>query len=1237
MKAINFEQRKASILLIILISIMMLTPTFSASIQKSNTLYERIIQQNQEDNSIDDYNPVEPFPAIPYDTNYVPEENVKLDDEQNDIGYNTDVGDSIRRSSPIYIGEPIEETTPGRGRKGTIDPAERDDADFYRFSVCEGQTITASVSPGSLGFEILNAQGEIHPDGTVATETGFYYLNIYSNDDESRTEYTLSVQLTGQNDAGTGSDAGNSIGAATSITQGYYEGYMDYQDVEDWYSFEVASGTGIRISIEPHEKSDYDLHLYDPSGNYVISAMYYEDDTLEYRADSSGIWKVKIDMFPGWDTSKWPDDYFLYGSGTYELELELGVDVEEPVLPLSQPEITPIAQTFIINDDPTSNKDEYGYLAAIPAANYLQDGIRYVSPIIYQGVDDIPTWFTTVDQTTQYLIDDWNAYLDRHGMTANEMTLNADPIQAAAEIATQKWSSADTVIVTVDGSAFEDEIETVVDADQSISSLPTVEKLTVDDFMDLSGSSAKPMFIGKQWGAIHLRGIGDGFAGDTGLITPRYEGVMEDWWPYPYDEDGEDYDTFYPVTKTGLWFPYVTDDEGLEELQVIKYEGDRYSIPISDSDTSIEVTITTDSPSNLIVYLVDPEGNVRRPLIPHYNGGEIKENHQWNGGHWEEDQDEFRRLIIEPHTKYSVDVHNTMIGTWTAIVVPFLDENGNDVGFSGEYHIVINKRNYNEQRINAAMSASNAAVIASMNHAPLLYVTEDRVPAETGNAINQLGANTVIFVNIGEISSASPGATKELTTMQEIIDEIKADSASENYITVISLGTGEGYFAPAAMASAYHTAPILNIGKAPEAYNTIDMIAEWREYAGDYYHGCRSVGHLPQLAEPINLNNPPSWISLLFYYIQHDEFPHVGLDLKLTWFGTVARSMQELIRGYNLDLDGREAFLFVSPRDTDIRDVACRALDGNESYAGHIPVKTAAFSSAIICRTILYPAIIYANPGKDVVTSQMVNYPDGYTWQANDGNGYPNYATRHNKETFFSRGRFFEGHVIVENLLDRYNEGTVFSYYTGHGTGGSGISGQYKNVNEDYPLAELRHESLKDFDWWDSWRGYSGYDNLQTKLMREGGDSGYNSVEPGLYDIVHFKWVDQLLENLHSEMEVWSSCTTGEHWGPIVYLSHGSVLWYGNVGSAYGVQDDLHNSWTFEDVFVRGEKFGEAQSEYTWIFNRDFTTLDPNTLYGRSTLFQLSQGGLTNVKVLYGDPNIQCYAPDWIEPTPVEG
>ncbi|MDG6229221.1 MAG: hypothetical protein QCH96_04595 [Candidatus Thermoplasmatota archaeon] len=1201
---------------------MLVTPSLSANDMIINSIGKEGNDRYPVEEYIDD---VIHFPALRYDTNFYPIETTQFNGQQNDIGYNTDAGNELRRAFPIFIGEPIDQRIPGQGRIGSLNPDDRDDEDWYTFTVANGQQITTTITPG-FTIDIIDANGVNVGFSYTAETTARHFVKITT--DAGAGEYTFDILLTNQNDAGTGGDAGNSITTATPITPGEYSGYLSYTDVEDWYSFHVASGSGIKINLEPLDRSDFDIHLYNPNNELVHSAQYYGDDTLEYPADMTGIWKIKLDIFPGWDESKWPEDYLLYGSGAYTLSLELGGSFAAPATPIAQPTISPVAQTFILQDDPDSNKDEYSYLAAVPAANYLSNGKRYLSPIAYQGVDYIPTWFTTVDQTTQYLLDDWNTYLARHDMTAEEYLIPNTPVVAAADIAVNKWDSSDMVVLATDGSVFEDEIVTVVDSQRSFSSMPSINHINPSDLKDIGGTYAKPTFIGKKWGAIHLRSVGDDFKGDTGLITPRYEGVMEDWWPHPYDSNGEDSDTFYPVSLPGLWFPYVTDTSGLDELQVILFEGDRFTIPVVDSQTSIQVRISTQDPSYLIAYLIDPEGNVRRPHMPHFNGGEIKPLHQWNGGHWEHDQEEFRRWIMEPHTEFTVDVHNAMKGKWTVIVVPYVDENGNDVGFSGSYHVTIEKRVYNQKRIDAIMSASNAAVIASLNHAPLLYVTETEVPSETVNAISKLGANKILYVNINGVSSAAPSATETFTTVQSVYDEIKSYDASENFITLISLGTGEGYFAPAAMAAAYHGAPVVNIGEASDAYNTIDKIAAWREYAGDYYHGARSVGHLPQMDHPFDFKQ-------FIQDLLNGEFPHAGFDLKLRWFGAVAKGIQTLIRGYGLDLEGQEAFLFVSPRDTDIRDVACRALVGNESFAGHIPVRTAAFSSAVVCRSILYPAIIYANPGRDVITSQMMNYPDGYTWQGNDGNGYPNYATRSMKEIFFSRGRFYEGHCIWDNLLERYNTGAALSYYSGHGTGGSGISAQYKNVQEQFPLAELKYESLKDFDWWDSWRGYSYYDSTQTKTARWGGDSGYNSQEPSLYDLIHFKWVDQLFDNLHSEIDCWSSCTTGEHLGPIVYLSHGSALWYGAAGSTYGVQDDLHNDWIFHDVLIGGDSFGASESRYQWIFNRDFTTMDPTALYGRSTMFQLTQGGLTNVKVLYGDPTMTCYAPDWIEPTPI--
>jgi len=768
----------------------------------------------------------------------------------------------------------------------------------------------------------------------------------------------------------------------------------------------------------------------------------------------------------------------------------------------------------------------------------------------------------------------------------------------------------------------------------TLNSQPSVTTLGPEEFnFEVEGYSANMMLLGNKWCAIHLVGKGETFSGDTGILTPRFEGIAEDWWPYPYDFNGEDKDTFFPVTRPGIWAPYVTSVSGLDELQIIKYEGDRYTVDVDDTASSIKVKVETDNPSNLIVYLIDPDGNVRRPAVPHYNGGEINPIHEWNGGHWLHDYDEFRTWKIEAHNDFEVEVHYPVEGKWTAIVVPYLDEDFEDVGFSGNYHVTATLRKHNPKRTAAALSAANAAVIASSKHAPLLYVTETDVPSATSNALS--GVSTKIFVNIDSISSANPGATTTYKTMQEVVDAIKADSHSENFITVTSLASGDGYFAPAAMAAAYHVSPVLNFGEAPGAYDTMDKAATWREYGGDFYHGCRSLGHLPDHHEPLDIDEITSWLDVIIYYLQHgQELPPMGVDIKLTYMQRIYDGVYDnLIDGYGLDRSGQEALLFVGNRDYDIRDMICRAMIGTESYAGHIPVKTAAFSSAVIVRDILYPAIIYANPGRDVATSQMMNFPDGWTWTTNDGERHTVYSSREIKKTFSSHGRFYEGHVIWDNLLERYNEGASVCYYSGHGTGGSGISAQYSNVNDVFPYVDLEHDELADFDWWDAWRGYH-YDDSQTKSPRWGGFTWYNAAEPNLYDLIHFKWVDQEFDNLHSIFDLWMSCTTQAHYGPIVYLSHGAALCFGNAGTGLCPQADLLDDNWMRDMLEGGDSIGVALSRYWWLHQRDYTA-KPGSVEREQSIYGSSSMQVTNMQVIFADPTMTCYSPDWTEPTPI--
>lgn len=1222
----NFKTKKigAVVFTILLLGTLLTIPAAAINLRTNHKLVNLLlINKKGEINPLDTVSTEDNGGPIWLDSYYVrPEEGMIPTDSFKDIGYNTDAGNNILKSFVVYVNEPVDETIPGRGRTGSL--GNGDSEDWYRFEVCQGQTITVSVS-GGMSFELRDSSNNPFQNGGIAQENGYYYMRIFGGSGD----YSFTVTLDGQNDGNKGSDAGNNINNAMSITPGTYPGYMSYYDQEDWYSFDVNSGQGIFIDLESPDKSDYDVYLYNPSGKEVHSARYYGDDHLEYPADVTGTWKIKICMFPGWDESKWPDNYFLYGSGPYKLTLKIGGSAQSPPGPIPQPEIVPVAQTFKITNDPNSNEDEYSFLAAVPNAVYKRGGKLYVSPVVYIGDSTKTHWFGTADDTTNYLLDDWNTYLSRHGYLPKIVKVDKNPVKAAANLATTNWEKSDTAVIAVDGSRFLDDWNTVLDKDATLNvkTKKTIASPGDEKFHEIAGYQAIQMWIGKEWGAMTIYAYGSNCPA-VGLITPRFELGTEEEWPHPFDGPGDNTNIYYPIATPGIYWPLLDGNSGFDTFEITRYTGDRYKIPISDTDTSLRVTVTTPTDSYLEVFLVDPTGQVRRPNIPSWNGGPINPLHIWNGDH-HNGFEKWRRWEPDLSKTHTVEINYPMTGKWTVIVAPHYPYGQEKTSDSIPYHITAEIRKHNPKRINAGLSAANGAVIASQIHVPLLYVTENSVPVETQEALNKLGVKKIYFVNLNKVSNAKiSGDVTELTSMRDVIKttkthtkNMKTTAQSENAIIITSFGTENGYFAPAGLAAAYHGANVLNIGEVPDAYNYLDKATSFRLYSGGWYHGMRATGYLGTMSEPLN------WLQIIKNLL-NGELPPLGLEQDLRWHGAVYNEIRDWINSQGLDGPGQEIFIFVGPRDTDIRTNIVRIMTGAESYAGHIPFELPSLDAALICRDILYPAIIYANPGRNVTTSQFMNFPDGRQWTTNDGTRHHVYSTRVLKETFSSHGRFYEGHCIWDSWLERINQGAASNYYSGHGTGGSGISAQYANVAESFPDAELRHEHLYDFDWWDGWRGYM-YDDKQTKTPRDGGFTWYNPKEPNLYDIIHFKWVDQLLNNLHSEFEMWMSCTTAQHFGPEIYLEHGSAVYYGNAATGLCPQADLLDDQWMTDMFVNGLSIGEAFSKYVWLHERDYTTQDDTSLYGTSSM------QVHNIQCIYGDPTLILYSPEWTEPIPV--
>jgi hypothetical protein len=138
-----------------------------------------------------------------------------------------------------------------------------DETDWYRFDMPAGSilkmSLTSDKDSGPLQFSFRNVDGsqiwhsdEVQPDMTVSTRLitnnttgGIYFLEVL---DGSGT-YQFEILTEPQNDAGLGTDAGDRITEAATITAGRsIAGELGGLDEQDWYTFSDTEGKTILFS-----------------------------------------------------------------------------------------------------------------------------------------------------------------------------------------------------------------------------------------------------------------------------------------------------------------------------------------------------------------------------------------------------------------------------------------------------------------------------------------------------------------------------------------------------------------------------------------------------------------------------------------------------------------------------------------------------------------------------------------------------------------------------------------------------------------------------------------------------------------------------------------------------------------------------------------------------------------------------------------------------------------------------
>ena len=242
----------------------------------------------------------------------------KLDlfiETQNDAGSGIDAGDRITKALAIKPGGSF------LGEMGGID-----EEDWYRFDIPPGYILKLSFTPKksseAMKFSLRSFErsevwysGVIPPGETKLKQVmmnnssgGTYYLEAYYGSGQ----YGFEIFIEAQNDAASGTDAGDKMAEALKIMPGRsYSGELGGYDENDWYRFDIPPGSILKMAFtnyedgEPMKFSFSNVDGIEVWQSEVVPSGTTESTRLMINNTTGGIYFLEAN----------------YGSGPYEFEV----------------------------------------------------------------------------------------------------------------------------------------------------------------------------------------------------------------------------------------------------------------------------------------------------------------------------------------------------------------------------------------------------------------------------------------------------------------------------------------------------------------------------------------------------------------------------------------------------------------------------------------------------------------------------------------------------------------------------------------------------------------------------------------------------------------------------------------------------------------------------------------------------------------------------------------------------
>ena len=193
--------------------------------------------------------------------------------------------------------------------------------DYWKFELEESQIVTINFTaevdanlrlelyePTDLGrdqaFRLESADGVTDSDDYMianGTATDYWFIKVYENFGDYGS-YSFEIDITYQNDAGSGGDVASTFDEAYEIEEGGYEGILGDMDEKDMYKINLEESQVVNIDFTAEGDADLRLELYEPTNLGRDQAFRLEsadgimdsDDYAIANGTSSDYWFLEV-------------------------------------------------------------------------------------------------------------------------------------------------------------------------------------------------------------------------------------------------------------------------------------------------------------------------------------------------------------------------------------------------------------------------------------------------------------------------------------------------------------------------------------------------------------------------------------------------------------------------------------------------------------------------------------------------------------------------------------------------------------------------------------------------------------------------------------------------------------------------------------------------------------------------------------------------------------------------------